>query len=79
MPKGTELTREGFRAANRSLGKQPLPRPDFIEKNQSLRFINDGPRYLEPWSNDAPALQTTTARERFNLHCHPNTTNLQWH
>ncbi|GFS62089.1 hypothetical protein TNCV_476521 [Trichonephila clavipes] len=32
MPKGAELTREGFRATNRSLGKQPLPRPDFIEK-----------------------------------------------
>ncbi|GFX88307.1 DUF4817 domain-containing protein [Trichonephila clavipes] len=38
MPKGTELTREGFRAANWSLGKQPLPRPDFIEKKSKLTF-----------------------------------------
>ncbi|GFW18734.1 hypothetical protein TNCV_1369881 [Trichonephila clavipes] len=28
MPKGTELTKERFPAINRSLWKQPLPRPD---------------------------------------------------
>ncbi|GFY25474.1 hypothetical protein TNCV_2485941 [Trichonephila clavipes] len=32
MPKGTELARKGFRATNRSLRKQPLLRPDFIDK-----------------------------------------------
>ncbi|GFU89369.1 transposable element Tc3 transposase [Trichonephila clavipes] len=32
MPKGTEFTREGFRATNRSLRKQPLPHPDLIGK-----------------------------------------------
>ncbi|GFV45885.1 hypothetical protein TNCV_2322431 [Trichonephila clavipes] len=43
MPKETELTREGFRSSDRSLGKQPLTRPDFIErkeKNQNLHFTN---------------------------------------
>ncbi|GFT01582.1 hypothetical protein TNCV_4204481 [Trichonephila clavipes] len=29
VPKGTKLTRRGFRATNRSFGKQSLPRPVF--------------------------------------------------
>ncbi|GFY25248.1 hypothetical protein TNCV_2483691 [Trichonephila clavipes] len=39
MPKGIELTREGLRATNRSLGKQPLPRQDFIEKKIKVYIL----------------------------------------
>ncbi|GFX85571.1 hypothetical protein TNCV_3717421 [Trichonephila clavipes] len=40
MPKGTELTRRGFRAVNRSLGKQPPPRMDpvILNHNQVTRM-----------------------------------------
>ncbi|GFW31342.1 hypothetical protein TNCV_2664421 [Trichonephila clavipes] len=39
MPEETEFTRKGLRAANRSLGKQPPPRPVFIEKKIKVFFL----------------------------------------
>ncbi|GFT95954.1 hypothetical protein TNCV_312691 [Trichonephila clavipes] len=66
MPKGTELTRRGFTATNRSLGKQPPPRPLFIEKqskftfqtaedrkNTNLKVTERRRRNSEPWYSTA--------------------------